>query len=250
MKNHFIMSYAGNKRNEVADLVKELDFDKITTIVEPYCGTAAFSWYVSTLYPGKFRYVLNDNSDELQELYRIMQNETLFEKLIADATALNEGLTLEKYKKIKAKKDFMAWFYANTSYNFRVGCYPITGPKNYEKIRDAPIIQFLRNENVQFTQLDGVAVYEKYKTDPDVLLFLDPPYISSCNDFYSAASGNIYEYLFVHSIDEERAKIVLILENIWIIQLLFKDKGRQILKDKTYSITHKKTQHVTVINRA
>lgn len=41
MKNHFIFSYAGNKRNEAENIAEKINFDNITTIIEPFCGSAA-----------------------------------------------------------------------------------------------------------------------------------------------------------------------------------------------------------------
>lgn len=249
MRNHFVMQYSGNKRNEVEDVVNALNFDKITTIIEPYCGTAAFSWYVSTLYPGRFKYVLNDNSAELCELYEIIKDDARFEMLIATMKDYSKDLTPAKYKMIKEQKTFETWFFMNTCFNFRPGMYPQgRAIKNYDSVLDSPIIQFLKNEDVRITCGDGVAVYEQYKTDPCALIFMDPPYIASCNAFYTDAHANIYEYLFTYSIDAEAAQVVLVLENIWIIKLLFKDVGKQFTKQKTYGLTKKKTQHVTIIN--
>lgn len=244
------MSYPGNKRNEVQDVVNALNFDKTTTIVEPYCGTAAFSWYVSTLYPGRFKYILNDNSAELIELYEILKDDERLETLIETMKAYNKNMTQEKYKAIKEEKTFESWFYTNSCYGYRPGMYPLDRSlKDFDKIRDAPIIKFLKNEDVRITRDDGVAVYEHYKTDPCAMIFMDPPYIASCNAYYTDAHANIYEHLFNHSIAEEAACVVLVLENIWIIKLLFKDVGTQITKSKEYGISKKKTEHVTIVNK-
>ena len=103
MKNHFIMPYSGNKRNEVADVVKQLDFNNITTIVEPFCGSSAFSYHVSTLYPGHFKYILNDNSTELIKIYHIMKDPKKLIQFIEELIEYNRDLTPEKYKAIKEK---------------------------------------------------------------------------------------------------------------------------------------------------
>jgi len=47
MKNHFYMPYFGNKRTEVSIIYKHLDLNNITTIIEPYAGSAAISYYIS-----------------------------------------------------------------------------------------------------------------------------------------------------------------------------------------------------------
>jgi site-specific DNA-adenine methylase len=249
MKSHFIFQYSGNKRNEVADVVKELDFNNITTIIEPFCGSSAFSFYVSTLYPRRFKYILNDNSPELIELYHIMKDPKKLIQLIEELTEYARDLTPEKYKAIKKEKTLNSWIFWNSLYGFRPGVYPLNIKKDFTKMLTVPILEFLRNEDVSICKGDGLEVYKTYSKDPTAMLFVDPPYISSYNAFYSNPDINVYEYLFKNCIDKEPAKIILVLENIWIIQLFFKDKGTQTIKDKKYELSKKKTTHVTIINK-
>ena len=60
MKSHFYIHYSGNKIKEMKDLYPYLDFTNITTIIEPYAGTCAVSYYISTQKQG-LTYILNDN---------------------------------------------------------------------------------------------------------------------------------------------------------------------------------------------
>ena len=64
MKSHFYMSYFGNKRMEVETIFNNQDFTNITTVIEPYCGSCAMSYYISTQY-SNIDYVLNDNNGYL-----------------------------------------------------------------------------------------------------------------------------------------------------------------------------------------
>ena len=57
MKNHFYFPYVGNKREEVEYILNNLNLDNITTIIEPFCGSCALSYYISTKYPNKFKYI-------------------------------------------------------------------------------------------------------------------------------------------------------------------------------------------------
>ena len=86
MKNHFLISYAGNKRNECENIFNYCKFllnnNEIDTIVEPFCGSQAFSYYISTLYPKKFKYILNDNDIFLKELYEIFKDDKKIELFI------------------------------------------------------------------------------------------------------------------------------------------------------------------------
>ena len=79
MKNHYLISYAGNKRQEVENIYNYsktlLNNNVIDTIAELFCGSQAFSYYISTLYPKKFKYILNDNDIFLKELYEIFKDD-------------------------------------------------------------------------------------------------------------------------------------------------------------------------------
>ena len=46
-QNHFYIAYSGNKRKEMTNLYPYLDFTNITTIIEPYAGSCAISFYIS-----------------------------------------------------------------------------------------------------------------------------------------------------------------------------------------------------------
>jgi site-specific DNA-adenine methylase len=70
-----VFGYAGNKRNEVEQLyyiTERVDLYDMEYIVEP-C-TSAMSYYIHTLHPLEFKYVLNDNNQHLIELYNILKD--------------------------------------------------------------------------------------------------------------------------------------------------------------------------------
>ena len=87
----------------------------------------------------------------------------------------------------------------------------------------------------------------KYKDNNKAFIFLDPPYLISCNSFYQDAKLNIYEYLSIHTIDKMKCKVLLCLEDNWIINLLFK-KYITMKYDKIYQMTKKKTTHLIMDN--
>jgi hypothetical protein len=57
MKNHFFFSYVGNKREEVEHIYNLLDLNNINTIVEPFCGSCAVSYYIWSQNKDKNSYV-------------------------------------------------------------------------------------------------------------------------------------------------------------------------------------------------
>ena len=79
--NHFMFAYFGNKRNEIINFYNLLDFNNITTIIEPYCGSSAMSYYISTQQPNKFKYIINDNNKQLIELYKLLKDDNLLNEL-------------------------------------------------------------------------------------------------------------------------------------------------------------------------
>jgi site-specific DNA-adenine methylase len=251
MKNHFFFSYSGNKRDEVETIHEALknNLNNITTIIEPFCGSSAFSFYIASLYPGRFNYILNDNNKYLIELYTIAQSPQKFNILVERLRKLLININKEKYISIVKQDNLDGYIISNYIYAIRAGLFPNKGTiKQIDAFANAPIIQFLRNENVKITNDDALQCYEKYKTSKNNFIFLDPPYVMLNNDFYANTTLNIYEYLHHHSIKKEKAFIILVLEWSWIIQLLFED-CKVITYDKTYQTTKKKTTHAIISNK-
>lgn len=52
---------------------------------------------------------------------------------------------------------------------------------------------FVNSENIIISNKCGIEIIEKYKDDDKALLFIDPPYLMACNDFYDDRyTVNIY----------------------------------------------------------
>ena len=80
------------------------------------------------------------------------------------------------------------------------------------------------------------------------LRILNYTYKQACNDYYANKDVNIYEYLYKDKITDMKAKIYLILEDTWIIRLLFEHQIKQE-NSKTYQAGNKKkTTHLTISN--
>ena len=116
-------------------------------------------------------------------------------------------------------------------------------------IKDYPIYNFFKEANIVFSCGDSIKCYESYKDDKLNCIIMDPPYLMCCNDFYNEKDVNMYEYLCNNDINNENAFICLILEDIWIMRLLFSKIKYNIIKyDKQYQTTHKKTIHMIIAN--
>jgi site-specific DNA-adenine methylase len=253
-KTHYPIGYFGNKRQEVEKIYNSIkkDLDKIEYIIEPFCGTSCFSYYLSLKHPKKFKYILNDNNKYLMEFYECMKDDNKFNELIERLNALMEqSQTKEDYNKIKMDENMTNWIFKNKYYNIRPNLYPasrVVGKDIFNNMKNYDVINFLKNEDITMTCEDGILVYDKYKSNPKCLIFLDPPYLSSENSFYKEPSTKIYEYLHDNDINQEKAKILLCLENIWIIKLLFKNK-KSIVYDKKYETNKKITKHIIILNK-
>jgi site-specific DNA-adenine methylase len=252
--NHFFLSYAGNKRREVKEIYSKFESlqENVNIIVEPFCGSSAFSYYVSTLHPKQYKYILNDNNKYLIDLYNIA-NDDDETKLIELVERLNNAiidLDKEKYNKIIKIDTLEGWIIKHKIYSIRAGLFPTTKTvlKSFDCLLKCPMMNFLKNEDITFLNEDAIKVYEEYKGNDKCFIFLDPPYLNSCNQFYSTPSTNIYEYLFNNKISNEKAFICLCLEKIWIIDLLFKDYNITSY-DKKYQVSKKTTEHIVIINK-
>ena len=245
------MSYNGNKRNEAENFYNSIDLSQIKTIIEPFCGTSAISYYIWTKNPD-LKFILNDNNKFIIEMYNIMKDD---EKLKAFEDKINLCIipevskNKESYDKfIKENNDIFGWFISHKFYNIRPGIFPYNKKINEIDFKKMPVYNFYKNAKIEFYNLDGLEIYEKYKTDNKNLIILDPPYLIYGNDFYLDCKINIYEHLYNNDIKKEKAKIYLILEDNWIIKLLF---NKYIIQsyDKKYMTTRKNTNHIIIYNK-
>lgn len=252
MKNHFYIPYAGNKREEVEEIYNKINFNKIDTVVEPFCGSCAISYYIYAKKP-ELNFVFNDNNKYLKEMFDIIKNNGL-EQLqtninnIIDTITTNEN-PKEKYNEIIKKDGLKNWIIGNKVYYIRPFMYPTNKKITHIDLLKCPVIDFFKNGKITFTNMDGVECYEKYKDNKKNLIILDPPYISTNNDFYLTPNMNIYEYLHKNCIMKNKAYIMIILEELWITNLLF-DKSYKYSYDKKYTgFKKKQVKHIIYSNR-
>ena len=165
MKNHFYMPYPGNKRNEIKGLYPYLDFTNIDTIVEPFAGSCAVSYFISTQKQG-LTYILNDNNTYLKELYEIIidvEKAQTFENELNNI--IKDVKTKEQYNDIVNQQTLIAWLIGHKYYNIRPGLCPF-GYKGKEAIlkpiifSSYPIVQFFRNNKIIYICDDAIKVYE------------------------------------------------------------------------------------------
>jgi site-specific DNA-adenine methylase len=259
MKNHFFFSYFGNKRQECEKIFDNINLDGITTIIEPFCGSCAMSFYLSSKYPKKFKYILNDTDKNLIDLLKIGKYPKKLKKLSDEINKLcfinDIFIDKEIYKTLLKKNDTNAYIIKNKYYGIRKGLYPMDRKMNKAKFEDCPMSLFLKDEKITLSNGPALDIINKYKDDKTVLILNDPPYFKTSFDFYNSAGQtndkmfNIYEWLLKNDITNFKCKFYLILEDIWIIRLLFdKVKDNFIVYDKKYELSKRHTQHILIKN--
>jgi site-specific DNA-adenine methylase len=263
MKNHFFVSYVGNKRDEIDKFYKKINFDDIDTIIEPFCGSCAMSFYISQKQPNKFKYIFNDLDDFIYKLLSFMKDsrddeiKAFEDKINNYIDSLNsfsdDFLRKEMYNKIVKNGTFEGVFFGKKYFKIRAGLYPtLSRVKKINKYSvKCPMFDFLRSENVVLSNNNGLEIYKENVIYSNCLMLIDPPYMLACNDFYISGNRlNIYEYCANNDISQNKAKTYFILENIWIIKLLF---GKYYLDEyeKEYNMKNKKkTSHVLIYSGA
>lgn len=251
MKNHFYISYAGNKRTECEKLYNLIK-DKInenTVIVEPFCGSCALSYYIWLLHPN-IKFKLNDMNLFLFEMYKLLKNDTKITKLEKYYNEKIKKITKVEYNLLVKNKDVQNQFLKKKFYSIREGLYPTAKKFTEIKIKNYPIYKFFNEANITYTNIDGLKIIQDNKDDENNIIFLDPPYINTCNKFYDYenTTENVYEYLFKNNINNYKCLLLGIFENNWIIQLLFPNNIINSY-NKLYQTSKKKTEHLTISNQ-
>jgi len=256
MKNHFFMSVWGNKRTEVEEIYKHLDFDNIKYIIEPFCGSSALSYYISTQQPKKYIYVLNDIDKNLIKLYKIAQDEIKYNFFICMYELLWRSCkdnNKPKYNELIQNNEVICWFLKNKFCAFTVGLYPLDNRgQNIKIIKDLfnkPIINFLRNEKIIFYNEDAYNLIMKYNKS-NSLFFCDPPYLLTNNSEYNSGSletknFNIYQELLFNK-EQFKTNLYFVLKYMWIIEGLYNDNLIHKYKKK-YIGKNKKTVYHCIL---
>jgi len=271
MKNHFFFSYAGNKREEVEHIYNLLDSENIDTIVEPFCGSCAMSYYIWTQNKDKnYKYILNDLDNNLIDLLKIIRSGE-YKEIEDEVNKMRDEILEYENDMIEAKKIYInyikngkvsGYLLGHKYHSMRAGLFPLrefkSRLKNKLDLSIAPIYDFLVNANIELHSIDANKIIDENDNEK-TFIFLDPPYIASSNNFYSTDTGenicNIYEKLVLYGLKNYKCKILIAHENNWLFKILFKEyveKEKEKEYKKNYQNTiggsKKKTFHICIKN--
>lgn len=254
-KNHFFISYTGNKRNEADYIINEIDFNNTKNIIEPFGGSGAISFHIWKKYGNKFNYYINDNSNILISFYNLFKNEeleTIEQELQKIGNTINNKDDWKILFKQKEKTVYSNFLFYKYSHRSTPGFYPLN--RNFKKLtlnfntEQKLFIDFIKLSNVFITNNDWFEIFETHKNNEESIFIFDPPYINLNNNFYLNPSLNIYQYFYDNKIEDYKSKIYFVLEDVWIIRFLFINNPILISYDKQYERSKKKTKHILITN--
>ena len=251
MKNHFLIPYAGNKRQEVERIYNTLDFENAEYIIEPFCGTSALSFYIWKTHPrgGEFKYILNDNDKLLISLYRVAMDDMKWLEFINTINNIcfngDDFVEKNEYKDIVNQPTLEAYYIKNKYYNMRPGIYPANKTTKRQLVNYCDEFRtFLKTANIELINGDALELFKEYKDFNNAVVFIDPPYMNLYNSFYECGGGDIYEYLGTYG-GKPECKFCCVINDTWIARIIFK-KYNIIEYNKTYEMTKRKVKHLLI----
>lgn len=255
--NHFFFRYQGNKRKEANNFNRVCFTYGIKDIYEIFCGSSALSFSIWLDKGDKHNYYLNDNSKVLIDIYNTFKNEPL-EEIEKKVNEIREKINnkddwVKTFKENNYQDVYLNIFFFKYSNFGRVGFYPNDlryKKKDYSLSKlQQKFLEFIKSPYVHISCGDWFEIFDKHKDDNEALFIIDPPYMQTCNDFYLEKTLNIYEYFSKLKMEDFKSDIYFILEDTWIIRMLFKNNRILTSYDKRYEVSNKKTSHIIINNK-
>lgn len=249
MKPINLIGRLGNKQNDIKYFKDKLPID-VVNVIEPFGGSYAV---IRNIYmDDKYNKFVNDNDTEL---YNIYTHSTEYAEY---CKTMNEMAKKHIINDCVNKKNFMEDVSSN---NLDKSPY-FNYWKNVKISRDIHIktaksIDYTKSlediKKITFTNNDYLEVINKYRTDPNCFIFLDPPYLFSDNSSYQKQSidkdctdilVNIYNIL---KDKKTKAKIMLVINDLKIIRWMFNGFIKSEYS-KTYGISFRVDSHLVICN--
>ena len=253
----FYFSYAGNKRTEIKEFIELVDLNKYDNIIEPFGGSLAFSRYIYNVDNTKNFFVCDINDELTYFCNNFYKNK---DNIIKDCLNIINNINnkddyllyINDVKKID-HNDFLNYYLIlRTYYCIREGLYPTNHRKpQYKNFNEKTNIVNKFFENVEYKCQDYMIYMEQFKDDEKALIFLDPPYINSFNDFYKNQNigikeqkntfSTLWEYLY-NFLNNCKCKFILIVNDNFFMQLAF-SKWFYKKYSKIYQVKKGKDNH-------
>jgi site-specific DNA-adenine methylase len=247
MRNQFFITYFGNKYQESKKHLKYETYNDIEHIIEPYGGTYGFSRFIYEMdektgrKPRKFS--IYDNNTELIDFYTKLKKMTA-EEFKTYVDGYNDIMNDKKYRSEKKpncidNKKIKTIIDEHPDYKFMIerntdgGMAKTTNKKNcnlfFDMLKHCEFI----NENCKNLKLAD---------EHNTLVYLDPPYILSCNLTYSDPGFDHSQFIHLLFQTLKKSKVMFIHSGHYLLDLVFKPYIIDTY-EKTYSLTKRKIIH-------
>lgn len=160
--SHFPCTYFGNKRLEIKEFEAYLIKPETKTIIEPFAGTCAVSFYLNQKYPERFNFIAYDSSPEVIRIYKALEQID------------GEFYSQELIDAIAGIMKTWAW---------RHGRKNKTTETKFTK-KQLEFIKFIKSDKFKFIGADWKTDIDELASNPENSIFLDPPYFDSYNQCY------------------------------------------------------------------
>jgi len=258
---HTFMQYESNKFNEYSNFKNSITYDNITTIIEPFCGTASISFKIWLEYGDKFKYYINDKNKDVIQYFEFHKQTNLNEFIEQFNIDKQQYNTQEKFTKL-----YNEWCIDKDVYKYIIlrklsyMSIKMLAIRNYERKNNVwetkskvnkhqmKFQEFLNSPNVFISNEDWKECYNKFKDDNTNLIIFDPPYIKSNNTNYNEDCRKLDVYEELEDIKKANATSYFILEDIKETKDLFKEWNMVIKYSKEYSRSKNKTIHIVYKN--
>jgi site-specific DNA-adenine methylase len=252
----FFFSYVGGKSRDLKHITPFINLSNIETVVEPFCGSCAFSTHNIK---NNIKYVMNDNDKELIKFLNCVKNGGFSECCQYYNNTFN--LCIEEMKPstyfrelVKNKGRTVGEYFLLKRIGKNMGMCNLRARK-VEEEEYAHLVNFFKNAEV--TNNDYIQVFDKYINDEKAFLFLDPPYLDSCNVFYRNFNeksknkiifDNTKMYIdILHLLRYAKCKVLLIINGNALTKYIYSGFIRGEYT-KCYDLTKKITTHLIVCN--
>ena len=186
------------------------------------------------------------------------------EEVLKSENDMQEAKTI--YLKYVKNGEVSGYLFGHKYYKLRTGCFPRGGYMALElffvsarinkrhhhhelnrfnkklDLSTYPRYEFFKTADIELHNEDANKIIDKCNNEK-TLIFLDPPYIASCNIFYSEDSwenmNKIYEILAVQGLNDFKSKTIICHENHWLLKIIFRDyldKETEYIKMSKYRV--------------
>jgi site-specific DNA-adenine methylase len=265
--SHFIYAYYGNKRSEIKNIINYFPPENTyNLVVEAFCGSSAVSFYLNK------NSILNDLDKDLCDIYEYIKNNDI-QNTFNDSYSLvndlkNKGMTnreiIKNLKNDKSILSILALKFHERQLTYCKFFKNIRKPKKATK-KQLNFQSFIKNKCVILNK-NYLDIFESYKNNSNVFLFLDPPYLDSNNSYYYSESEikenkhiiNDNTKIFidiVYLLKTAKCKIMMIINDNYLNRYLY-DGFIKHTYDKQYSNTlnidnksyKRQTKHLIITN--